>query len=414
MANGRPARLLRLLGRWFAFSLFAVVAFAVGYYNTGLLSEIRQLLPTDDQAEHNANSETDAPRLTSDGWWPTTSFMQAPLDTMPDTIQATELRSRSETEVASGRCAPTIVLGVYDWEYCAWSGTRDIQMSKPEMLELIERVWHETDSPGTLPPDLEEDSCGWPPDAPGCYEPVSHAIRIVSGSAENFTLRLLLHELAHALIAGSDEMASCVDDWTHRQSACGHGNLFRCVADDLYVRYAGLDTAGVCGQAPDLDPGGWQLLAPGESEWGVVHSLAQVTDPVSNHTLQIMCATNYEQLDEPERQLVTILFLEHDGRLDALDRWRRQRAAAPDYQVRIRYRFSDEEHLSDSRWLADENLNIALWPEHDASSLARRFQGANRLFLRIEYTQQDIVQAEFDLGHSPALALVQEACEHDS
>lgn len=321
-----------------------------------------------------------------------------------DNIQATELSSRSEKEVASGRCAPAIVLGVYDWEFCAWGGARDPEMSKPEMQELIGRVWLETRTPGkpSWPPTLEEGRCGRLPDVAGCYVPASHAIEVVSGRAENFTLRVLLHELAHALISDSDEMASCTDDWTHRQSVCGHGNLFRCVADDLYVRYAGLDTAGVCGQAPDLDPGDWQLLTADEYEWGVVHSAVQVQDLESNHTLLVRCATHYEQSGEPLRQLDIVLLLDHGWTF---------RQAAPDYLVRIRYRFSGEEHLSDSRWLTDEDLTAAFWPEDDASSLARRFQGADRLFLRIEYTQRDTVQVEFDLGDSPALTLIQETCK---
>lgn len=388
--NGR--RLRAFLGWGVAFFAVCFVAGLRGPDLVRSLWEDDRPQPTDDRVETSARSERETAMVAGG---------------MPDTIQAAELRSRSEKEIASGRCAPAVVLGVYDWEFCAWLGTRDPEMSRPEMQELISRVWRETDTPGkpSWPPDLKEGSCGWLLDVAGCYEPASHAIEVVSGRAKNFTLQVLLHELAHALISYSDEMAACADDWTHRQSVCGHGNLFRCVADDLYVRYAGLDTAGVCGQAPDLDPGDWQLLAPDESEWGVTHSGAQVTDPESNHTLGITCVTNYEQSGEPERQLRTFLLLEHGWRL---------RRAASDHQVRIRYRFSDEEYLSDSRWLTDENLTMAVWPEHDASSLVRRFQGADRLFLRIEYTQRDIMQVEFDLGDSPALVVTQEACNYKS
>ncbi len=386
---------VKFLGWWVFLVVCLAVAVGLGLEPsdfTRLLWEDDRPQPTDGRVEISARSERETATVAGD---------------MPDTIQAAELSSRAEKEIASGRCAPAIVLGVYDWESCAWLGTRDPEMSKPEMQALIARVWRETDTPGkpSWPPDLEEGPCGWLLDVAGCYEPASHAIEVVSGRSENFTLQVLLHELAHALISDSDEMAACADDWTHRQSVCGHGNLFRCVADDLYVRYAGLDTAGVCGQAPDLDPGDWQLLAPDESEWGVIHSAAQVTDPESNHTLRIMCVTNYEQSGEPARQLEAILFLEHGRRL---------RRAAPDYQVRIRYRFSDEEYLSDRRWMTDENLTMALWPERDASSLVGRFQGADRLFLRIEHTQRDIVQVEFDLGDSPALAVTQEACNYES
>lgn len=399
----------------------------MGYYN-GWLPGDGKPPSTDDRTEQSTGSEgatetTDwRSRLLAEGTLPLADPDGEPPDTNSygsfaepesqqpeslDTIKAAEPSSRSEKEAASGRCAPAIVLDVYDWEFCAWLGARDPEMSKPEMRALIERVWRETDTPGkpSWPPALVEGRCRWRPDVAGCYEPASHAIELVSGRAENFTLRILLHELAHALISESDEMASCADDWTHRQSVCGHGSLFRCVADDLYIRYAGLETAGVCGQAPDLDPGGWQLLAPDEYEWGVVHSAAQVIDPESNHTLLVRCATHYEEPGEPVSQLDIVLLLDHGWAF---------RQAAPDYLVRIRYRFSGEEHLSDSRWLTDEDLTAAFWPEDDASSLARRFQGADRLFLRIEYTQRDAVQVEFDLGDSPALALIQDTCTQES
>lgn len=179
-------------------------------------------------------------------------------------------------------------------------------------------------------------------------------------------------------------------------------------------------TAEATGQAPDLDPGDWQLLAPDEYEWGVVHGVAQVKDPVSDQTLGVICTTDYTPSGEPERQLDVVLLLEHGRRIPGVpsvglvtNPWTvssRSREIAPDHLLPIRYRFSGEEHLSDSRWVTDENLTIAWWPEHDATGLVRRFAGAGRLFLRIEYTQQDTVQVEFDLGDSPALTLIEEAC----
>ena len=87
--------------------------------------------------------------------------------------------------------------------------------------------------------------------AAACYLPSTHTISIESGG----TLRSLLHELAHALITGDAVMADCYADWTNVVPHCAHGALFRCAADALYVRYADLQPAGVCGDPPDL--GDW-------------------------------------------------------------------------------------------------------------------------------------------------------------
>ena len=130
---------------------------------------------------------------------------------------------------------------------------------------LVERVWAETKARNkpSDPPNLTEGQCGQ--DVLGCYLASNHTIRLTTG----FTLRTLLHELAHVLISGDAAMATCGDDWTHRQLACSHGPLYRCAADALYVRYAGLKSAGVCGMPPDIEPGDWHLSEPFETEWGV-------------------------------------------------------------------------------------------------------------------------------------------------
>ena len=160
---------------------------------------------------------------------------------------------RPEDRTADGRCAHVIDdTDFYDWEDCAWGRHADPVMSRAEMEALTDRVWAETRARGKPadPPALVEGQCT-ERRAAACYFPGSHAISIESG----VRLRSLLHELAHALIAGDATIADCYADWRARVPSCAHGELFRCAADALYVRYADTDPAGVCGSPPDR--GGW-------------------------------------------------------------------------------------------------------------------------------------------------------------
>ena len=155
---------------------------------------------------------------------------------------------RPESSVADGRCAHVIKDGIYDWEDCAWSDDEGPVTGRVKMQALTDRVWDEVMADGkpTNPPALVEGQCrSWL--ATACYIPYSHIISIESG----VTLRTILHELAHALIADDPVIATCYLDWTSTIPNCAHGPLFRCAADFLYQRYADIDPAGVCGTVPD-------------------------------------------------------------------------------------------------------------------------------------------------------------------
>ena len=192
--------------------------------------------------------------------------------TTPESEPEPEARwlPRPEDRTADGRCGHRVNdTDFYEWEDCAWGDHSDPAMGRVEMEALAARVWAETKARGkpSDPPALTEGHCT-ERRAVACYLPGTHTISIESG----VTLRTLLHELAHALITGDDVMADCYTDWTSVVPHCAHGALFRCAADALYVRYADLDAAGVCGTPPDL--GDWTVsssysLAGAYTEWAV-------------------------------------------------------------------------------------------------------------------------------------------------
>ena len=289
---------------------------------------------------------------------------------------------------ANGRCAPAIVLGIYDWEDCAWEVNPDPELSRFAMLSLTQKVWSEMEAPGKPdePPSLTEGYCGV--DTLGCYLPSTHTVQL----SEGFTLRTLLHELAHALVSESDSVRECDDDWTHRQPECSHGDLFRCAADLLYVRYGGLESAGVCGQTPNLDPGSWFLSEPFEVEWGIGHAIAAVSSDDNDHRLWVRCESNFEF--GTSRELVVLLRLPRTINEDT---------------VRIHYRFSNEQELSDSEWGVGGSGGTVFFSGDDGSFLDR-FDGADQLHMRIEYGERDIERLTFELGDSPGLAIVRSAC----
>ena len=164
----------------------------------------------------------------------------------------------------SGRCADSISGGAYDWEECAWDGywddrTYNHSLADTEGQALVERIWAEVDTEGkpSDPPTSElvpaGSTCAQAVEGGviiACYQPEKHHIRRL----DSF-LQTLLHETAHALIALHPSVQACrAHSDPHRYNTCVHNDIFRCVSDHLYVQYAGIPSAGVCGETPDTPP----------------------------------------------------------------------------------------------------------------------------------------------------------------
>lgn len=293
---------------------------------------------------------------------------------------------RPETRRAEGRCAPAIVMGIYDWENCAWGTSDDPEMSRTAMQDLVAKVWAETNARGkpSEPPNLTEGSCGT--EALGCYLARSHTIRLSTG----FTLSTLLHELAHALISGDAAMAACSDDWTHRQPQCSHGDLYRCAADALYVRYAGLKSAGVCGTPPDLEPGNWWLGEPFETEWGVIHAYASILDANGEYYLFTRCKSHF---GTEGRRLDLGIGLPRDIDGD---------------ELRVVTRLTGDTEPLDVSWGVGDSADAVWWPG-EVTLPAERWRGT--LHMAVHYGDRDTDRTRFELGDSPALAIVRSACD---
>ena len=293
---------------------------------------------------------------------------------------------RPEDRIAAGRCAPAVVMGIYDWEGCAWGVSDDPEMSRSKMTAMVANVWSETKARGkpTDPPNLTEGYCG--DEALGCYLASSHTIQLTRG----FTLRTLLHELAHALTSGADEHRACTDDWTHRRPECWHGDLYRCAADALYVRYAGTDAAGVCGTPPDLEPGDWRLGEPFETEWGVIHAYASILDTNSDYQLFARCKSHF---GTEGRWMDLGMGLPRD---------------ADGGELRVVTRLTGDTAPSDVSWgVGVDDAATVFWPG-EVTLPAERWRGT--LHIAVHYGDRDTDRTSFDLGDSPALAIVRSAC----
>ena len=316
-----------------------------------------------------------------------TSLQPQPVAPEPDPEPEARWLPRGDGgRIASGRCAPAIVMGIYDWEECAWGVSDDPEMSRSEMTAMVTKVWSETKASGkpTDPPNLTEGYCG--DGVLGCYLASSHTIQLAQG----FTLQVLLHELAHALTSGDDEHRACADDWTHRRPECWHGDLYRCAADALYVRYAGIDAAGVCGTPPDLEPGDWYLGEPFETEWGVIHALAAVLDTNSDYHLFARCASRF---DTEGRWLSLGMGLPQDADGD---------------ELRIVTRLTGDSEPNDHAWrVSGETADVVWWPG-EVTLPAERWRGT--LHVAVYYDDRDVGRTQFELGDSPALAIVRSAC----
>ena len=174
----------------------------------------------------------------------------------------------------SGRCASAIASGVYQWEQCAWADywedtAYNRSLSDAEARTLIGRIWAEVgvDGKPTTPPTAALIPAGseCATSVPGggfiigCYQSDRHHIRRLDSFLET-----LLHEVAHALVANHLTVTACrgiTDDDDYQ--ACAHNDVFRCVANHLYMEYAGIPDAGVCGTAPETESAG-----PQQTRWG--------------------------------------------------------------------------------------------------------------------------------------------------
>ncbi|MXW62326.1 MAG: S-layer homology domain-containing protein [Acidimicrobiaceae bacterium] len=189
-----------------------------------------------------------------------------------DPITVPETRAR-------GRCADTIARDIYEWEFCAWQNFRESDehnypLSDSEAAELISRVWAEVYVEGkpANAPTSELAPLGVVCAAPiegggftiGCYQRAENHIRRTDA-----LLDTLLHELAHALVRDHPSIAECSTvSGTNQYRICISNDIFRCVADHLYVTYAKIPSAGVCGTATP------PVARQSQDTWGFIPSLS--------------------------------------------------------------------------------------------------------------------------------------------
>ncbi|MCQ3814507.1 MAG: S-layer homology domain-containing protein [Acidimicrobiia bacterium] len=192
----------------------------------------------------------------------TTSTTPTTTTTMPPQVTTITVPSSAP----SGRCASAVLSGVYNWETCAWRGYREnknfhYSLSDENAKELIERIWAEVNvvNKRTSPPESELVPAGSRCATIsgngiiiGCYDSSRHHIRRLD--AFNDTL---LHEVAHALVVDHPSVAACSNAATNAAyQTCAHNDIFRCVADHLYVTYTNIPSAGVCGNTQTTPGGG--------------------------------------------------------------------------------------------------------------------------------------------------------------
>ena len=183
-------------------------------------------------------------------------YNNKPTVTVDPASPACEPDAPAFQSVAAGRCSAELSGGIYDWEQCAWSGFLEKPqfhkaLSDAQADELIGRIWHEVQVEGkpAEAPTSELVPAGSECAVPtatgviiGCYSRADHNIRRLDSFNDT-----LLHEVAHALVGGHPTVLPCAAILTNdAYQTCVHNDIFRCVTDYLYVRYAAIPTAGVC------------------------------------------------------------------------------------------------------------------------------------------------------------------------
>lgn len=334
-------------------------------------------------------------------------LLKAINDSTPPPSGSTEPETFGEYRAGQGRCAPAVVMGVYDWEHCAWGVTDDPEMGQTAMRELVARIWTEMDHHGKpdRAPLVEEGDC---PGANtlGCYLPHAHTIRLETG----FTLSTLLHELAHALVIddpGFDECGEDWNDWAHLRPTCWHGDVFRCAADALYVRYGDTTAAGVCGADSTIDAGGWRVEPATLLNWA--ENLAEVVlwDTNTSETrrwhryrLFVRCVLDYST---EERRLDVLLNHPYGAIGVTID------------PVQVQWWYDKESRPSryapiDSYRRGQASDNFLFWSPAVGAEFVSGFPSATTLRIQILGPDGNVQRAAFDLGDSPGLAIVRSAC----
>ena len=301
---------------------------------------------------------------------------------------------RPEGRTADGRCAAFVVFGIYQWEHCAWGSTPNPILTEAEARELIAKVWAETnarDKPDD-PPQLVLLACG---DGVACYSDVDHTIYV---PPNRITTSSVLHETAHALVTAEANKYPC-DPWTEwLPIGCLHGGLFRCAADALYVRYGELESAGVCGEAPDIDPGGWSLLYPVHSARRTVHLSAYVEADDPNFRMWVSCE---EWPGDPIGKHVSValaLPMDAGGALPA-----------------IQHRFSTGNQFSASQWALVRDLPAAGFLQSNVDAWLDRLSEATSLELHVHYSDNpNPTRAVFEWSSSSVVDHVRTTCQDAS
>ena len=203
-----------------------------------------------------------------------TNAAQEPVNVAQEPTNAAQEQINVAAAPPSGRCAHTIASGLLEWERCAWDGFWDNRsynrsLSEADGQSLVEKIWAEVDVEGkpATPPTSElaptGATCATAVEGGvivACYQHSSHHLRRLDSS-----LQTILHETAHALVALHPSIQTCQSHSDPRvYDACVHNDVFRCAADLLFVRYAGIPSAGVCGtteQQPTLSSGAHEWVS---------------------------------------------------------------------------------------------------------------------------------------------------------
>ena len=214
----------------------------------------------DEGCEHNLEGcRTAVERLTAAMPTTTTNTTTVPLpeQDLYESVKGVTYKITIPDEKTEGDCSPekrAYVWGgnAYEWEHCFRFYSHSYQIGEAEAEALVGRIWAEVEVDGkrserpaiiTNAEQIER-SDGRNPSA--WYRPSTHSVVFV-GDYPVSTMTLL-HETAHALATDHPTLDICSRVAAASRNKCVHGDIFRCVAEFLYVHYAGVETSGGCGR----------------------------------------------------------------------------------------------------------------------------------------------------------------------